>query len=576
MKTFNLSLFIKKIAVCCTVILFTFTAVYVPQTHLYETPKAHAQADAWANIGNFFQGIYDSFTFSGILSSDLAQLGIDTAQWNVSSILNGLAWAAAKNILSMIQRDIVRWINSGFQGSPAFIQDLQGFVTNIADETMGQLIQEIGGPLSFICSPFQLDVRIALATAYNRTRDKNSRRCTLTGALQNIQNFIGGDMSQGGWNSWIRIVHQPQSYTPFGSTLEATAEAGIRIRTAQGQQVNILNWAGGFMSSKVCEPVAGPEGTTQRCRISTPGNVIANQLNRTLGLGDEALIAADQINEIIGALMQQMVTQVITGANGLLGAGGGQGGNSKYTNPNFNVDLYTPGMDIAVDTAAGRKLIAEALTAETELLALAQLYISRYENEISTDPVVQARAFSAYAEAVQLLPVAQSNVAKLETLLSSFDSTSDKQAQQKIIQDYTALGGTLSGQIKVDSARQQWAYAFTGMAPKQTPSSKTTLDAASIALTLEEEFLDLANAVIDEYETLSNPSPEDTTAYNEAQKILPDIQSNVITLRDIIDALEAGENGAEADFEDLKPELHTENDLEEARADWEAALGNLP
>lgn len=569
MKSFNLTHFFKKLAVCFTVILFTFTAVYVPQIHTQEIPRAHAQIDAWANIANFFQGIYNSTTFTGILSSNLASLGINTAQWSVTNILNGLAWAAAKNILSAIQRDIVRWINSGFQGSPAFIQDLGGFITNVADQTMGQLIQELGGPLSFVCSPFQLDVRIAVATAYNRTRDRNTRRCTLSGALQNIQNFIGGDMAQGGWDSWIRIVHQPQTYTPFGSTLDATAEAGIRIRTAQGQQINILNWAGGFMSSRVCETVVGPNGPEQRCRISTPGNVIATQLNRSLGLGDDALIQADQINEIIGALMQQMVKQVITGASGLLGAGGGQGGNAKYTNPAFNVDLYTPGMEIQTDPTTGRKLIAEALDAEAELLALARFYIDRYNNEESYDPSVQAKATAAYNEAVALLPVAQANVTKLQVLLAKYDSA----PSATFIQEYTALSGSLNNKIKVETLRQQWAFAFSGMQPKVIIVSGLAI--AESALEVEEEFLDLANAAIAEYISLTSPSREDTLAYNEARAILPDIRANVLALRAVIDAFIAGESTADADYANLEPQLHTIDDLDQARVDWESAFGQL-
>ncbi|MBY0309705.1 hypothetical protein K2Q16_00980 [Patescibacteria group bacterium] len=576
MKTLNFHYF-NKLVFGFVFVLFAFTTVYIPQDH---TPRAEAQnVDPAAVVQRergWFQSLLDSVSLTGTFKSGLASLGINTAQWSVTSILNGLAWAAAKNILSMIQRDIVRWINSGFQGSPAFIQDLGGFITNIADETAGQLIQEIGGPLSFVCSPFQLDVRIAVASAYNRTRDKNARRCTLTGALQNIQNFIGGDMNQGGWDSWIRIVHQPQSYTPLGSALDASAELGIRIRTAQGREVNLLNWGGGFMSSKVCETVPGPSGDEEKCRVSTPGNVIANQLNRSLGLGDESLIAADQINEIIGALMQQMVKQVLTGAGGLLGAGGGQGSNSKYTDPNFNVDLFTAKTEIQANSNEGRKLMIEAFAAESEFLDLAQSFIVRYQNEYSADGAVQARAAAAYNEAREVLPKIQDNLTKLQAILANFDSAPNSQVQQQVLQDFTAQFASFSNQIQVDAARERWISAFIGMGPRPTPVADSVLDSAGEALSIEELYLDLVNSAIDQYETLTNPSPAEKVAYNEAFAILPDIQRNVIDLRDIIDALKAGDNDAEADFTAIKPDLHTEVEVTKARVDWEAALGTLP
>jgi len=83
-------------------------------------------------------------------------------------------------------------------------------------------------------------------------------------------------------------------------------------------------------------------GQAERCvgqRIKTPGSVIASQLNETLPKGMEGLVTADEIDEVIGALFQQLVNQVI-GQGGLIGvsspsSGGGRPFLDRATDPSL-------------------------------------------------------------------------------------------------------------------------------------------------------------------------------------------------------------------------------------------------
>jgi hypothetical protein len=52
----------------------------------------------------------------------------------------------------------------------------------------------------------------------------------------------------------------------------------------------------------------------------TPGSVISDQLDKQLGLGSDKLAAADEINEIVSALLNQVISHVIGGiGSGLRG-----------------------------------------------------------------------------------------------------------------------------------------------------------------------------------------------------------------------------------------------------------------
>ena len=40
-------------------------------------------------------------------------------------------------VMRQITRDIVAWIETGFEGSPAFVTNLNGFMTDLADAAAG-------------------------------------------------------------------------------------------------------------------------------------------------------------------------------------------------------------------------------------------------------------------------------------------------------------------------------------------------------------------------------------------------------------------------------------------------------
>lgn len=585
---------LKRSVLLLFMVLFTFTAVYVPQSH---TPKAEAQpAQLGAQIQQFGQQLYDNILQTNILGVNIGKMTTMGLQWSVTSILNGIAWTAAKAAISMIQRSIVRWINSGFQGSPAFVQDLRGMLTNFADEAMGQFLQELGGPFSMVCSPFRLDVQIAISLAYNRSRDKNARRCTLSGAMQNIRNF-STDMRQGGWNSWFQISQNSGQYTQYGSGLEASVEAGIRITNAQGQQMNLLNWGRGFMSSKVCRPVANPVAgeANEKCYTSTPGSVIADQLNHTLGLGSDTLVTADQINEIIGALMQQLVTQVITGASGLLGAGGGQGSNSQYTNPTFNVDLYTPGMEIR-SSVNNRELLVDALATEQQYLELAKAIVLKYDTSYTTDPDVQRKADAAYNEARAAIPQIDRNIAELEAILAKYDAalqevvlaqsrneaydiSANESKKAQIMNEYAALGTNLHIGEEVRTKGEQWNTSVGGLITRAVSTvDRTTL---TDAITLENKYLALTQSVVKLCKAKTSLTTTESDACDEAAVTSLDTQDRIITIQNLlIKYNSSGDNVTRKEVEDaytdLKNDLSTEASIERSQLNFELIFGTLP
>lgn len=342
---------LKKMVVGMVFVVFGTTMVYVPQ-HFgqFETvPKAHAGPDL----------VFDPIGWIQTAATAIAStaMSIFDSTLNLKEFtLDGIAWAIAKQVVSNMVSSLVDWINSGFQGSPAFVQDLGGFLLQAADEAFATFIKDG----SFICSPFRLDVQIAVAVKYDQSRRNDPPTCTISGIFNNFEAFIDGEFSEGGWNDWFKVTSRPNVYTEYGSILSAEATARARVINAKGEELNILDFGNGFLSGKLCETAEGTDGTVEECFITKPGRVIADSLNKALGAGQDALVTADEISEIIAALLGQLANAAITGTAGLLGLSGGTGYTYRgYSRGSFAEELRsganttTGGVNTATSTVTG-------------------------------------------------------------------------------------------------------------------------------------------------------------------------------------------------------------------------------
>lgn len=286
---------------------------------------------------------------------------VSNNMWIKEYVLDPLAWAAAKSLIQSITNSTVSWINSGFKNGPAYITNPTNFFEGVADQATGVFFS---GPLSALCSPISLNVRLALALniAGPRVRGNNPYACTLSTVINNVQGatingFEAGDFSQGGWPAFIAMGTEPQNNF-YGAYFNAQADLDANIAGRSIEMDNQLNRGQGFLSYTTCvdDPTITPDeaaadpsiqispnGTNsnllfQRCQISTPGSVISASLNKQLGAPTDSLVAADEISEVIGALLGQLVSQVL-----------GPGGLSGVSQPSNGVPSYLSQMQAESD-----------------------------------------------------------------------------------------------------------------------------------------------------------------------------------------------------------------------------------
>lgn len=245
------------------------------------------------------------------------------------NFLNCIARTIARAAIQQITASVVNWINSGFNGQPSFVTNYKQFFTNVADQAAGEFIR--GSGLSFLCSPFQNQIRIAIAQSYAR---RNAQSCSLSGVIRNLNSFAnGGQFSQGGWRGLLSYTNVPTN-NPFGAfTYGQGALAQVQV-SAVGQKQQDYVLGRGFLSSEkeVCNgPVVDGKKTGCTKTVTTPGSTIAESLNKTLGVSQDSLNLAKSFDEIISALITQLMVKTLQ--SGLSSLSGTQGYAANYLTP---------------------------------------------------------------------------------------------------------------------------------------------------------------------------------------------------------------------------------------------------
>ena len=295
--------------------LFSFMAV----------PK---QADAFLGIGDW---VIDPITelettYTAVIDSGTAAstYGLMLKEY----VGDPIGWFVAKVLLQKMTQSTVSWINNGFNGAPAFVSDPNTYFSTLSDQVAGQFLLQ-NPDLNFLCSPFGTQLRITLNNQRQQPYGVNGGnfRCALSSVVGNIDAFTS-NFANGSWAAW-GVMTQDDLSNPYGAYLSLTDELQRQEDNQVGAKSQQLSWGKGFLTYQTCTDtgVKTQSGNAvKNCHTDTPGSVIEAQLEKSLGSGAASLNAADEIDEIVGALMTQLVSKSLSSiSGGLRGLGNAQG-----------------------------------------------------------------------------------------------------------------------------------------------------------------------------------------------------------------------------------------------------------
>ncbi|MBP6926291.1 MAG: hypothetical protein KBB70_01165 [Candidatus Pacebacteria bacterium] len=295
--------------------------------------------------------ITNSFTSQSVPVSD-------GSTHSKESCLDAIAYTAAKIVLAKITDSTLNWINSGFQGSPTFVQNPSSFFTSISDEEVSTFTAKIAfDPARY---PFG---RFAAQNIINSIQNQLDYNASITSGnllnynndnvlpyKQRFDNFTADFLYGGGWDGYLAVT-QITNANPFTTYIQSVNRLGPVVNSANQLSNPIaevtaeLQQSGGFLALKKCvEPLDyesersdtsftraqaiavsknDPSGsdaqaakewlrkhTCTRFETKTPGTAIAQQMNISLGTSQRQLELADELNESISAVFDALIKQL--------------------------------------------------------------------------------------------------------------------------------------------------------------------------------------------------------------------------------------------------------------------------
>jgi hypothetical protein len=462
--------------------------------------------------------------------------------WIKEYVLDPIAWAVSQQLIQSLTGSIIGFVNGQGNGTgqSQFVQNLLTNLWQVGDNQAMSFLSQFGRSSN---SPFASAITAALYTDYGYQTSLAGffaqNRCSLTQASPNINQFVLGDWSQGGINAWFALT-VPNENNPYTLYQRAQAERNSLVGASQFVRTQDYQAGQGFLSwcqpnesadpigqvtvtpqqtESSSDPLAPVTVTPQQCMnsdgtpgtISTPGSVIKAQLDKAVGSGVDKLVSADEIDEVIGALAQRLISSVLGGASGGLSglsqpsgsgaspfvtqfqnetptqaAGGATGGT---TGSSSSVTLANTALaNVSSYETAWNAILSAAQTASSNLNALStcSAYSSAAQTALTSEvqPVIaQAQTAIQTAEqtktlANKVLSEASSNSASLvsdtQALAAATPTAPDAaQAQTQAESTGTAVatpdgsltvaGGTLLDQMKLIGQNAQAYRASCGV-----------------------------------------------------------------------------------------------------------------
>ena len=246
---------------------------------------------------------------------------------NKEAVFDGILFVAMKTIINEMTSGVLDWINSGFDGEPAFVVNETEFISRVSTQIFGDIYNET--LTKYDLAPFVGVLTNSLITEYSE--GYSDKKYTLDQDVEDVDAFLAGDFSKGGWSGWYSLTQKPENNI-FGARQQTKQEYQERVAAAQDLVTNDLNRNSGFFSQR-----------DSSGNIITPGSVIESQLENVLGSGVRQLELADEFNELIGALIGTLTNRVFS-SSGLSGTVSGTPGDSSLIEKLLNeqVDLQNP------------------------------------------------------------------------------------------------------------------------------------------------------------------------------------------------------------------------------------------
>lgn len=276
-----MSLSKHNIGICITSLVLVLVFLFSPVIPFFTPNKAYALNPACEipSLSNLLKvPVTDSASTSSCDKETL--FGWDS-----------LGQVILKGILSTLINSMTTWVNSGFNGSPVFVDDLKVYLEDVKNVVAVEFLSQLLG--ADACTFFG-DLNVLFGTRPGIVeRFKAEARCTLDDIGVDAQRFMD-DFSAGGWYAYEQSITGDNNV--FALYINGQDALNKAQDEEQQQEEQRLGWASGFLSFK------DANGKT-----TTPGSMISARLGTAVGTDLRQYELADEFDELFSALINQLV-----------------------------------------------------------------------------------------------------------------------------------------------------------------------------------------------------------------------------------------------------------------------------
>lgn len=258
-------------------------------------------------------GIFISSIFFAFPQTSKASVPVHETALLKEGPLDIAAYTIAKQLLRRLIREIVGWIRTGdLDGGPLFITNFRDFFYKTQEDAKTIFIESLLSPAiqATIPSPFR-DIVTESTILALRTQGVHIPS-TLTGILED-EDILYEDYSQSGLIGLFDILTMPQNNS-FGRTMlaldDAEHEIAQRIAEANTETISYSGFKGYADCLGILTNIVQGDTCIKRL-IKTPGINAKDLLSSVFESDIDTLEVADELSEIITAIVDRLITSVL-------------------------------------------------------------------------------------------------------------------------------------------------------------------------------------------------------------------------------------------------------------------------
>lgn len=268
-------------------------------------------------------------------------------------VLDGVVSAIKNDIASGLQSGAVRAIETSRNGNKQYYTNREDFRPDLDAITVEAATAAKSGTM---CAAYKNRVATAIARDYYKdTRESaDESLCPFTTTTGEREALVGGTQAVN-WQKFLGLV-EPGGYE-FGAYNIERAELDAKHIAYESDIREQLRWGNGFF------PALDNAQNPLNRNVITPASVIANSLQRMLGVGTDILVQADEIDKVNGSLQAGLQSSIIADTiRGLTGFSRSQNGQPSYLD-RMNAEASSGVRSNAVNAALA--ILATARQVET-------------------------------------------------------------------------------------------------------------------------------------------------------------------------------------------------------------------